>query len=253
MTPTPYPEYGAQPTPPPCKSPTWKKILAWSAVILGVIVIFGNLFSDSFRGLLAGICGGLIFLLPGAWYLMHERRESNGATPLKRHWGWIITACVGLLILGTVISPEPSTKPKDSTADKPLATPESSTSAVTPTSSEPAPTSTTSTTKPSSAAPSTSMTQDPTTEQPAPDPAPQEQQEPEQNTQVQQFAPAPEVQEEAPAPVPPAPAQPAPAYSGGGNSGTCADIGHKVYRGDGIYLPKHDKDGDGVGCESYPG
>jgi len=94
------------------------------------------------------------------------------------------------------------------------------------------------------------MTQDPTTEQPAPAPAPQEQPEPEQNTQVQQFAPAPEVQEEAPAPVPP---QPAPAYSEGGNSGTCADIGHKVYRGDGIYLPKHDRDGDGVGCESYPG
>lgn len=223
MTPTPYTQYGAQPTPPPRKPPTWKKILAWSAVILGVIVIFGNFFSDSFRGLLAGICGGLIFLLPGAWYLMHERREANGATPLKRHWRWIIAACIGFLILGTVISPEPSTKPKDSTPDESATTPESTTSAATPTSSEPAPTSTTSTTAPSSATPSTSMTQDSTTEQPAP------------------------------APVPPAPAQPAPAYSGGGNSGTCADIGHKAYRGDGIYQPKHDKDGDGVGCESYPG
>ncbi|WP_306592918.1 hypothetical protein [Corynebacterium striatum] len=250
MTPTPYSEYGSQPTPPSRKPPTWKKVLAWSAVFLGVIVILGNLSSGGFRGFLAGVCAGLTFLLPGAWYLLHERREANGATPLNRRWWWIIAACVGLLFLGAAINPETTTKPKDSTTSKTSTTPESTTSSMTPTSSELAPTSTTRTTEPSSAAPSTSISQDPTTEQPAPAPVPQEQPEPEQNTQIQQFAPAPEIQEEAPAP---APAQPAPAYSGGGNSGSCADIGHKVYRGDGIYLPKHDKDGDGVGCESYPG
>lgn len=245
MSSNPFSEYGAQPTPPPRKAPTWKKVFAWTAAILGGIVIFGNLFSGSFRGILAGICVGLVFLLPGAWYLMHERREANGATPLKRYWWWIIAACVGLLILGTAVSPETTTEPKDSTT-----TPESTTSPMSSTSSEPESTSTTRTTEPTSSAPSPFMELAPTTEQPAPAPAPQEQPEPEQNTQIQQFAPAPEIQEEAPAP---APAQPAPAYSGGGNSGTCADIGHKVYRGDGIYLPKHDKDGDGVGCESYPG
>ncbi|KAA8723259.1 excalibur calcium-binding domain-containing protein [Corynebacterium phocae] len=50
--------------------------------------------------------------------------------------------------------------------------------------------------------------------------------------------------EEPPAPTPPAPAR---------KSGTCSEIGHKVYRGDGIYQSRHDRDGDGVGCESYPG
>ncbi|WP_411776500.1 excalibur calcium-binding domain-containing protein [Corynebacterium macginleyi] len=49
----------------------------------------------------------------------------------------------------------------------------------------------------------------------------------------------------------PAPVEKAPLPSGGG--GSCAAIGHKVYRGDGLYSRKLDRDGDGVGCESYPG
>ena len=60
--------------------------------------------------------------------------------------------------------------------------------------------------------------------------------------------------------VPPAPAQQffAPPEqdqpeAGGAASGTCKEIGHKTYAGDGVYVPEHDKDGDGVGCESYPG
>jgi Excalibur calcium-binding domain len=32
---------------------------------------------------------------------------------------------------------------------------------------------------------------------------------------------------------------------------TCKDIGHKVYIGNPDYLPKLDRDGDGVGCEAY--
>lgn len=76
---------------------------------------------------------------------------------------------------------------------------------------------------------------------------------------VQQDAPAPVEEEPAPAPAPlyeqyapaeEAPAQQAPAYSGGGS---CKDIGHKVYIGDSDYAPKLDRNGDGVGCEAYPG
>ncbi|MDY3127661.1 MAG: hypothetical protein SOW59_05980 [Corynebacterium sp.] len=58
--------------------------------------------------------------------------------------------------------------------------------------------------------------------------------------QAQPPAPAPAEQ------VPAAPAAPA-------RGATCASIGHKTYAGDGVYALNQDKDGDGVGCESYPG
>jgi hypothetical protein len=35
------------------------------------------------------------------------------------------------------------------------------------------------------------------------------------------------------------------------NKLTCKDIGRRVYIGDPDYLPKFDKDGDGIGCEAY--
>lgn len=53
--------------------------------------------------------------------------------------------------------------------------------------------------------------------------------------------------------APPAEQQNAPAPAGGGSGRTCAEIGHKVYPGDPDYSPARDEDGDGVGCESYPG
>lgn len=49
------------------------------------------------------------------------------------------------------------------------------------------------------------------------------------------------------------PANDTPAYTGGGSGRTCAEIGHKVYPGDPDYSLERDKNGDGVGCESYPG
>ena len=53
--------------------------------------------------------------------------------------------------------------------------------------------------------------------------------------------------------APPAEQQNAPAPAGGGSGRTCAEIGHKVYPGDPDYSPARDANGDGVGCESYPG
>ena len=32
---------------------------------------------------------------------------------------------------------------------------------------------------------------------------------------------------------------------------TCKDIGHRVYIGNSDYLSKFDRDGDGIGCESF--
>lgn len=55
-------------------------------------------------------------------------------------------------------------------------------------------------------------------------------------------ASAPEVVEQAPA----APAVPS-------RGATCAQVGHKTYIGDGVYASNQDGDGDGVGCEAYPG
>ncbi|MBC2681127.1 hypothetical protein [Corynebacterium anserum] len=45
--------------------------------------------------------------------------------------------------------------------------------------------------------------------------------------------------------------QPVPEHTSG-KVLTCAQIGHKTHAGDGLYIPDHDSDGDGVGCESYP-
>ena len=53
--------------------------------------------------------------------------------------------------------------------------------------------------------------------------------------------------------APPAEGQNDTAPASGGSGRTCAEIGHKVYPGDPDYSPERDKDGDGVGCESYPG
>ncbi|MCT2188937.1 excalibur calcium-binding domain-containing protein [Corynebacterium kefirresidentii] len=53
--------------------------------------------------------------------------------------------------------------------------------------------------------------------------------------------------------APPAEQQNDPAPAGGGSGRTCAEIGHKVYPGDPDYSPARDANGDGVGCESYPG
>lgn len=72
------------------------------------------------------------------------------------------------------------------------------------------------------------------------------------NAQIpaRQPAPAP-IADPTPAPAPdPAPA---PAPAGDGGALTCKDIGHKTRPGDGLYRPDHDSNGDGVGCEDYPG
>lgn len=143
-----------------------------------------------------------------------------------------------------------------STDDAPAPTSTSSTTTSSTTSQR---TTESSTTELTSTEPSTTESEPPA--EPAEGDAPREEEADQPQDNVQQDVPAPAPVEEEPAPAPAplyeqyapaeeAPAQQAPAYSGGGS---CKDIGHKVYIGDGLYQPKLDKDGDGVGCESFPG
>lgn len=76
----------------------------------------------------------------------------------------------------------------------------------------------------------------------------------EMNAQIpaRQPAPAPAA-DPSPAPAPAPDPAPAPAPAGDGGALTCKDIGHKTRPGDGLYRPDHDSNGDGVGCEDYPG
>ncbi|CQD13322.1 hypothetical protein ACL1HT_12960 [Corynebacterium striatum] len=222
----------------------WKGILAWVAVIFGVLMIIASLASGTLRDTLGGFFSGVALMLPGAWYILHNRREKNGAVPMKRHWGLITVASITLLILAGVTAPAKSPDEGDSAVE------ESSTTA--------APSSTTSPEQTSSS--KVTASSEPTTPPPAPSPTLEEQGESEENNDVDAYqvappAPAPEVSyeehpvyEEAPAPAP----APAPQYSGGSGR-TCAEIGHKVYPGDPEYSLERDKNGDGVGCESQPG
>lgn len=218
------------------KSPSWKKIISWIGVVFGGLAVITSPWQDGARGTFSGILFGLAILIPSAWFLLHERREANGAEPMKRHWGWVWGAAALLLFLAVLITPTPETP----TLESPT-TSETSTSSSAPTTTE-----------------TTSVEPSPSSSEP---PAPVEEPDihDDEDTAIEQapdeqeeYVPAPEEQ---PAPEPvyeqPAPVEEAPQPAGGG--GSCDDIGHKVYQGDGLYSPKLDKDGDGVGCESYPG
>ena len=218
------------------KSPSWKKIISWIGVVFGGLAVITSPAQDGARGTFSGILFGLAILIPSAWFLLHERRESKGAEPMKRHWGWVWGAAALLLFLAVLVTPTPETPTLESPATSETSTSSSAPTTTETTSVEPSPSSS----EPPAPVeePDIHDDEDSAIEQ-APDeheeyvPAPEEQ-------------PAPEPAYEQPAPVEEAP-QPA------GVVGSCDDIGHKVYRGDGLYAPKLDKDGDGVGCESYPG
>lgn len=231
---------------PPRKKPAiWKKILAWVAIVLGGLSILGNTIDASFLQALSGFLVGMAIILPGVWFILHTRREKKGIAPMKRHWKRITLASLALFFIASFVSPDESsventTEPAESSTPVPT----SSTTSTKPTSSTETTITSTETTPPTL-----------TTETPAPLPTFEEQEE--NNVDIHRFAPpapAPEVTyeeqpayEEAPAPAP------TPAYSGGGSGRTCAEIGHKVYVGDPDYSLDRDSNGDGVGCESYPG
>lgn len=264
------------PTTPKPKRKLASKVFGWILLALGILqLLFGS-------GILARILFAVAFGLPGLWLLLHARRESAGAAPLKKHWGIIIPIAVAALFGGSIASPLPeqddsetreSTKSAESTT---ASTATSSRTAPISTSSEASAVATTSSPMPTDTATSSEMpnAQETTemvvgfTEAPGQaTPTPMDKivescgdvNIHERGTTfftdgtsgwtqecADQMIPAPAQQFYAP------PVQEQPA-AGGTTSGTCKEIGHKTYVGDGIYMPKHDRDGDGVGCESYPG
>lgn len=129
-----------------------KKIFAFVSVGLGVLIVLSAIFGLS----LGGILIGLGFALPGAWWLLHKRKERSGS-PMKRHWGIIWGIVVVLLGAGGAIT-GPAEKPEPT---EPAA---SETSSAVPTSTSSAPASTSSSAVSSSSTAAPSSTVEPTTE-----------------------------------------------------------------------------------------
>ena len=73
----------------------WKLILAWLGLLLGAAIMLIALFVVEPGYFVIGFG----FLLPGGWFLQHERREKKGAFPLKRHW-FIVTVIAVVSIVG---------------------------------------------------------------------------------------------------------------------------------------------------------
>lgn len=95
--------------------------MASSAIIFGCILFLGGTFQGE---ALPGFLCGSTFVLPGAWWYIHERREQKGNTPLKRHWGVIALMSLLLFVFGSLSVPsnntdkqtDPATEPSTSSA-----------------------------------------------------------------------------------------------------------------------------------------
>lgn len=234
-----------------------KVTLAWVSVGLGILIFITSPTYGGFAGFFAGILIGLAIAIPGAWFLLHERRDrSNPSSALNRHWKIVTPVSVLLFVLGSILlssteeSKQPENKPATTTSSS--STPaESSTrkSTTTTSTSSTARKTTKSSTKSSSTKTSTtggSHVPEKYVEEPSPilpsEPAEQQ----------QHIEPAPA---ETPAPAPaPAPAEaPAPAPAPSAFYPNCAAAraagAAPLYRGNPGYSTKLDRDGDGVACE----
>ncbi|ATB62665.1 Hypothetical protein BFF96_1791 [Corynebacterium pseudotuberculosis] len=153
--------------PPPRKKFTLKLILAWIAVALSGFVLLGAIFApNSIKDALGTAIVAISIGLPGVWYLIHSRRKSHGAPPLKHHWGKIATTSIVLFFVGGSIIP---TQAKQEPA---LPSPSTSTTAPTTKTTTSSTRSTTSSTSSVSTASSTSTEPSSTTTKEAALPAP---------------------------------------------------------------------------------
>lgn len=276
-------------SPDPKRKNLIKKILAWVLIVLSLLFLF------AMTGFLSKVFGFITFALPGAWILLHARRESAGAEPMKRHWGIIGTIAAASFVATVATSPATENaddEPEQAAVATTVETTTSETSTTRPTSSAASTTATTtSAASTSTVEPTPTREPEPTTEAPAAVAVEQDEEEDDRpvgftggpadstpapmNKTIESCgdllihetgttfftdgtsgwteqcsnemsaarqASVPEVVEQAPA----APAVPS-------RGATCAQVGHKTYIGDGVYAPNQDGDGDGVGCESYPG
>ena len=211
---------------------------------------------DGFAGFLAAILMGLAIAIPGAWFLLHERRDrSNPSAALNRHWKIVALVSVLLFVLGLILFPpteelkQPENKPAATTTSSSTPTKSSTTKSTTTNSTTSASSTTRKSTKSSTKSSSTktsttggSHVPEKYVDEPSPvlPPEPAE--------QYEHIEPAP-----APAPAPsPAPA-PAPAPAPSASYPNCAAAraagAAPLYRGNPGYSTKLDRDGDGVACE----
>lgn len=231
----------------PQQSPLWKKVLAFLSLAFGAMMLFAGAASGMFLfGLFIAVASGL----PGAWWLIHERREKKGAQPLKRHWITITIVSIMMFYLSVVFLPE--TEPTDEESD-----PASSSSSSTPTSSTEETTSqeTTTSEEPTTTTSETSTTEsEPSTESEQPTSEPQPVPDPDNDDDDVDRHPAPPARQPAPARAKPAPAPaPEPAPAPAQYFSNCSEAKRAgaapLYAGSPGYRSGLDRDGDGVACE----
>ncbi len=240
MNANPYSNYSVPNSSP--QQPLWKKALAFISLGFGALMI---LMGPASQSVLFGIFAGLAIALPGAWWLIHDRREKKGAHPLKRHWGIIAIVSIMMFFIGVVFLPETESSGEESD-------PASSSSSSAPSSSVEETTSEETTT---SEEPTTTTSETPTTESTEPST------EPEQPTSEHQEVPTPDNDDDdvdhhhAPPArqIAPARPQPAPAPAPAQYFSNCAEAksagAAPLYADSPGYRSGLDRDGDGVACE----
>ncbi|WP_244877325.1 excalibur calcium-binding domain-containing protein [Corynebacterium vitaeruminis] len=224
------------------KSPFFRQILAWIALVLGLLVMFAAGIS------LDSVLFGLALIVPAGWWFLHERavRRNPTGPRLKRHWGMISAVAAALFVAGGAAAPDP----------EPTVEPASDTATVTSTSA--APTASKTASKTTSTASSTTTRATTSSAEPTPTiPATGEAvvadlPAADAHADVPAVTPAP-VQQNFVAPVAPAavPAQEAPAQSAYyANCAAARAAGAApLYAGSPGYRAALDRDNDGVACE----
>lgn len=229
------------------KSPFFRQILAWIALVLGLLVMFAAGIS------LDSVLFGLALIVPAGWWFLHERavRRNPTGPRLKRHWGMISAVAAALFVAGGAAAPDP----------EPTVEPASDTATVTSTSAAPTASKTasktTSTAKSASERPTSSRAATSSAEPTPTGPATGEAvvadlPAADAYADVPADTPAP-VQQNFVAPVAPAavPAQEAPAQSAYyANCAAARAAGAApLYAGSPGYRAALDRDNDGVACE----
>ncbi len=192
--------------------------------LFGAIFFLSLFFVNGFREVVSGLLLAVAFAIPGVWFFLHERQAKLG-NPMRRHWGKVAAAAVGIFLTAGVVFP---TQPQNTEVTQ-FSSPLTSSSRPTTTTSAPKTTTTTEITE---------------TAEPITPEEPEVQPEPEAPNEVipNNFVNVPE----------PAPAvEPAPVQSA--SYGSCAQAraagAAPLYAGSPGYSRQLDRDGDGVACE----
>ena len=220
-------------------TPLWKAILAGLSIFFGAMGLLGLFVTSGFREAMGMFLISLGFIIPGAWFFLHERQAKQGL-PMQRHWGKLSAAVVGILVAGGAILPEQPPEAQVTQFSSQLTSSSSPTSTTT----------TAETTSPITETSTPEITE--SIIEPEIPEAPEVTPEPEVPNEVMHnnFVNAPEP---APEPIPASAPVPAPAPAQSAYYGSCdaarAAGAAPLYAGSPGYSRKLDRDGDGVACE----